>query len=109
MSKGYTVAPWRPKPGTGQSLAVANGSSATFTNAVGLDGQTRAILISLAPQTTAAGALVKITQTGAAATATDEVFVKTTDPPLLLAVSPGDKVSVYGTAVGTAYLVELTQ
>ena len=106
MSKGYTVAPWRPIPGTGQSLSLTATTAATFTNAVG--GQTRAIAVSLAPAATASGALIRITQAGTNATASLEFFIKTTDPPQILGCSPGDKVSVYPLANGTAYLTELT-
>lgn len=97
--------PWRIIDGSGQSLAVTT-SSATFTNAVG--SETRAIAISLAPIATATGALVKIDKAGSAATASQDLLVKTTDPPLIIGVSPGDKVSCLGLAACTAYLTELT-
>ncbi|HTO43135.1 MAG TPA: hypothetical protein VML56_03590 [Burkholderiales bacterium] len=111
MSKGYTVAPWKPIPGSGQSLAVGSGSSSTFTNAVGaITGSTamHAIALSLAPTATATGALIKISQAGTAATATSDILIKTTDPPLIVAVAPGDKVSAYGLAACTCYLTELS-
>jgi hypothetical protein len=106
MSKGYTTAPWGPIAGSGQSLAVGSGSSSTFTNAVG--SETRAILLSLAPTATPTGALFRISQAGTAATATLDLLVKTTDIPLVVRVSPGDKVSAFGLAACTAYLTELT-
>ena len=106
MSKGYTVAPWRPIPGTGQSLAVASGSSSTFTNAVG--SQTRAIWLNLTAAA-AAQAVIRITQAGTAATATLDLMIKWTDPPIVIGCSPGDKVSAFGvTAASTLYLTELT-
>lgn len=103
--------PWRIIDGSGQSLSVGSGSSSTFTNAVGaaaLGGETRAIALSLAPTATATGALVRIIKAGTAATASLDLLIKTTDPPLILAVTPGDKVSCYGLAACTAYLTELT-
>lgn len=107
MSKGYTIAPWRPIAGTGQSLSLNNGSSASFTNAVG--NETRAIWLSLAPAATASGCLVKISQAGTAATATSDIFIKTTDPGVVIACGPGDKVTAYGLAASlTLYLTELT-
>lgn len=116
MSKGQTVAPWRPISGSGQSLALNNGSDAHFTNAVGVGAlaqagqQTRAIALSLAPAATAAACLVAISNSGAAATATSDILIKTTDPPLILMCSPGDKVHAWGLAAGlTLYLTELTQ
>jgi hypothetical protein len=101
---------WHAKPGSGQSLAVSSGSSSTFANALNAlgDNQTRAFLISLAPTATATGALVKVSQAGTAATATSDILIKTTDPPLLLECAPGDKVSCYGLAACTAYLCEMT-
>ena len=110
MSKGYTVAPWRLKPGLGQSLAVSSGSASKFTNNFGADGQTRAVYVSLAPTTTATGCLIEVSHAGATtATATSGLLVKTTDPPLLLMVTPGDNISAYGLAACTLYVDELTQ
>lgn len=102
--------PWRIIDGSGQTLSVTT-SSATFANPVGaiaLGGETRAIAISLAPTATATGALVRIIKAGTAATAAKDLLVKTTDPPLILAVTPGDQVSCLGLAACTAYLTELT-
>lgn len=104
---GWTPqSPWRVIDGSGQSLAVSNGASSTFTNKVGTE--TRGIAISLAPTATAAGALVRIDPAGTAASATTDILIKTTDPPLILGVTPGDKVSVWGLAAVTAYLTELS-
>lgn len=104
------IIPWRPIPGSGQSLAVGSGSSSTFTNKMGLNTnyQTHAIMLSLAPTATATGCLVKISQAGTAATATLDILVKTTDPPLALSVAPGDQISAYGLAACTLYLTEIT-
>ncbi len=106
MSKGLTIAPWRPIFGSGQSLAVSSGASSTFSNAVG--SQTYAIALSLAPTATATGCLVSISHAGTAATATHDILIKTTDPLRVFACGPGDKVSAYGLAACTLYLTELT-
>lgn len=104
-------APWKIVPGSGQSLTLtSSGTNYAFANAVGkVAGATagpRAIAVSLAPQSTATGALVRI---NTAATASTDYFIKTTDPPLVIGVSPGDTVNVYTLgSSGTAYLVELT-
>lgn len=104
MSKGYTVAPWRPIPGTGQSLSLSSGADANFTNAVG--AETRAVALSLAPATTASGCLVRINH---AASASTDILLKTTDPPLIMACSPGDVIHAWGLASSlTLYLTELT-
>lgn len=103
---GWTPqSPWKVIPGSGQSLANAGSASSSFTNAVGTE--TRAIAISLAPTATPTGALVTITNAGVASTASKDILVKTTDPPLILGCSPGDKVTVWGLAAVTAYLTEL--
>ena len=106
MSGWTTIAPWKVIPGTGQSLANAGSASSKFTNKVGTE--TRAIAISLAPTATPTGALVTITPAGTASSATTDILVKTTDPPLILGCSPGDQVTVWGLAAVTAYLTELT-
>lgn len=103
MSKGVTTAPWRPIPGTGQSLALNNGSDANF-NAVGT--QTRAVWLALAPAATAAGCLVRV---GHAATASTDMLIKTTDPGVVIACGPGDVIHAWGLAASlTLYLTELT-
>jgi|SRR5581483_1767590 len=105
MSKGYTVAPWRPVVGTGQKLTVPLTGNVTSA-AVG--SQTRAILLSVIT----GNCLVRITQAGtnaADSTGNFDALIKTTDIPLILACSPGDKVNAYGIAAGTLYMNELTQ
>lgn len=87
-------------------MSLTASTAKSFTNAVG--AQTYAVAISLAPASTATGALVRITRAGTAATATGDYFVKTTDQPQILGCAPGDTVSVYALAAGTAYLTELT-
>lgn len=98
--------PWRPIAGSGQSLALtAASTNYEFANAV--SPQTYAVMISLAPAATAAYALVRTD--GSAATATTDVMIKTTDPPLVLTIAPNTKVNVWTSAAsGTAFLVELT-
>lgn len=105
MSKGVTTAPWRPIPGTGQVLTVPL-SGNVASAAVG--AQTRAVLLSVIT----GNCTIRITQAGTNATnATGgfDALLKTTDPPLVLALSPGDKVNAFGIAAGTLYLNELTQ
>lgn len=107
MSKGYTTAPWRPIPGTGQTLALSSGADTGFTNAVG--AQTRCIWLSMEPAATASGCLVTVSQAGTAATATGDLFLKTTDPGLLVMCSPGDKVHAWGLAASLKlHLTEMT-
>lgn len=76
-----------------------------------MGAQTRAVMLALAPTATATGAVFRITSTSvnAAATAAGlDFFIKTTDPPLIVACKPGDKVHAIGIAACTAYLSELT-
>lgn len=106
MSRWTPISPWKPIEGSGQSLALTATTAASFANAVGK--QTYAVAISLAPQATASGALIRISNADAAATATGDYFIKTTDQPQILGCNPGDSVSVYPLANGTAYLTEMT-
>jgi len=107
---GVRAIPWRPIPGSGQSLAVGSGASSTFTNKMGLNlnYQTHALVLSLAPTATATGCLIKVSQTGTAATAVLDLLVKTTDPPLIISCATGDEISAYGLAACTLYLTEVT-
>lgn len=99
---GWTViAPWRAIEGSGQALTVPNGSTVTST-AVG--SQTYAVLLSVIT----GNCLVRISKAGNAATTTTDVLVKTTDPPIVLSIRPGEKVSAYGLAAGTLYMCEMT-
>lgn len=99
--------PWKVIPGSGQELSLSGTTEAAFTNAVG--SQTRAIALSLAPTATATACLVTITQAGTAATVSTDILVKTTDPPLILGCSPGDKVTAKPLASCNLYLTELTR
>jgi|SRR6185437_6122466 len=98
---GIPVSPWRTIDGKGQSVTLTNGAGASFTNAVG--PQTYAVEISAT-----ANCLVRINSNGATASATKDVLVKGTDPPLVLGCGPGDSVSVWGLGAGAAYLSEMT-
>lgn len=107
MSKGYTSAPWKPIPGTGQVLALSNGADAGFTNAMG--AQTRAIWLALEPAATASGCLITISQAGTATTVSTDILLKTTDPGVVLGCSPGDKIHAWGLAASLKlHLCELT-
>lgn len=97
--------PWKLVDGSGQTLAVTT-SDAGFANALG--GETRAFAISLEPTATATGAWVRVSNASLAATAGKDMFIKTTDPPLVVGCTPGEHVHVIGIAACTACLVELT-
>jgi hypothetical protein len=106
---GWTpLSPWKPIAGSGQSLAVGAGASSTFANAVG--GETRCIQLSFAPTATAASSncVVRISPAGTAASATLDLLVKGTDPPLYIGCDPGDKVSAWGIVAGVLYLTEMS-
>lgn len=106
MGSGWTTtAPWKLIAGSGQTLAVTT-SSAGFTNVMG--PETRAFAISLEPTVTATGATVRVTAAALAATTAEGIFIKTTDGPLVVGCTPGEKVTVIGLAAATAHLVELT-
>jgi hypothetical protein len=93
--------------GTGRAVAVAAGSNTT--DAVAMGPQTRFCALSLAPAATGYVALVTISQGGTAATATADLAIKSSDPPLLVGCAPGDKVSVWGiTGTGELYVTEMT-
>lgn len=110
MSKGYTIQPWRPIAGTGQSITVPAGSSSAAASCAAFGASTRAIAVSLQPTATATWANISISQAGAtAATATGDLCIKTTDPPLIVGAFQGDKLRVYGGAAATLILTELTQ
>lgn len=98
--------PWKLIDGSGQTLAVTT-SSAAFTNAMG--SETRAFAISLEPTASPTGATVRVSNTpGLAATSAQGIFIKTTDEPLVVGCTPGEKVTIIGVAACTAHIVELT-
>jgi|SRR5579859_3622370 len=101
------IAPFKVIAGTGRSVAVA--SSANTTDTVAMGAQTRACVLSLTPAATAYAAMVTIQPSGVAATATKDICLKSTDPPLVVGCSPGDKIAVWGlAATGTLFVTELT-
>lgn len=101
------ISPFKILKGTGRSVSVANGSNTTDTVAMG--SQTRYCALSLSPAATAYAATITITNGGVAATATTDMALKSTDPPLIIGCNPGDKVSVWGLgATGTLYVTELS-
>jgi len=69
-----------------------------------MGAQTRAVALSVIT----GNCVVTITSGGSAASASKDFLVKVSDPPLVLACSPGDKVSAWGLAAGTLYICELT-
>jgi len=91
--------PFRLIPGTGQILAI--GATSVASTAFG--SQTYAIMVA------ALGNCHIATGTTPVAVATD-YLVKSSDQPLILAVSPGDKIAVIqdASATGNFSVVELT-
>ena len=96
-----TITPWKIIDGSGRTVAYTTAGTAS-SSAVG--AQTYAVYLSCIT----GNCLVRINSPGTAATASKDALVKTTDPPLILACGPGDKVNVYGIAAGTLYMCELT-
>lgn len=94
--------PWRPIDGTGQSTAFTAGAAAAVTNA--MDSQTYAVRLCA----TGGDCLVRISNAGTAATATNDVYVKSTDMPVEIGCQPGEKISVWGIGTGTLFCVDLT-
>lgn len=102
MSKWLATAPWKPIEGKGQSLALTNGASAKFTNAVGAN--THCVMLSAS----GGNCTVRISGAGDAATATD-FLIKATDPPVPLGCAEGDSITAWGLSAGvTLYLSEMT-
>lgn len=95
------ISPWKVKDGSGQSVAYTLSGTATSA-AVG--AETYAVYLSCIT----GNCMVRINSPGTAATASKDVLLKTTDPPLILGCGPGDKVNVFGIAAGTLYIAELT-
>jgi len=94
-------APWRAQDGKTQVLTVPlNGTVAS--SAVG--AQTYAVMLSVIT----GNCMVRVNQ-GIAASASQGILVKTTDPPLVLACGATDKVEAFGIAAGTLYVNELTR
>lgn len=106
MGGWVPVSPWKLIDGSGQSATTGIGAAAAITNPMGVE--TRAFAISLQPTATATAALVRVTNAGTVATATQGILVKTTDDPLVIGCSPGDRISVFGIAAVTANVCELT-
>lgn len=99
------VAPWRIIDGSGQSVTAGAAGKQTFTNAVG--SSTQAIAVRLAPAATPYLATVRI-GAGANATASTDYPIASTDPAQIFGIAPGQKVSVYFGAAGSAVMCELT-
>lgn len=99
------IAPLKVIAGSGQLLALSGTTAAAFS-AVG--AQTRAVALALAPTATATGCTVTITHAGTAATTSTDLFIKTTDPPIIVGCGPGDIVNMKPLASCNAYLTELS-
>lgn len=102
---GWTpISPWKIQPGTGQTVTAGASGNQTFTNPVG--AQTDAIAVRLAPATTPY--LATITTSGANATSSTDYPIASTDPPQIIGVGRGQKVSIFFGAAGSAQMCELT-
>ena len=99
MAHWIPIAPWRPIAGSGQNITTG-AASVQATNAVGDNAQ--AIQISA---TASCHVAIGMNPT---ATATD-MLVKASDPPLVIRVTPGEKIAaIQDTAGGTLNIVEVT-
>ncbi|MGN6652116.1 hypothetical protein [Trinickia sp.] len=96
-----TLSPWRPIPGSGQNITIG-ASSTQATNAVGDNAQ--AIQISAI----GGNCHVAIGQNPTAGAA--DMLVKASDPPLVVRVTPGEKIAAIqdGASTGTLNIVEVT-
>ncbi len=104
--KSLPIAPWKVIPGTGQSLSLSGTTAGAFANAVGK--QTYAVWLSIAPTATPTGAEVTITNAATGASTSTDIFLKTTDPGLIIGCAPGDTVAAKALATCVMYLTELT-
>lgn len=97
------VALWRPIAGTGR--IVTSGSGSSVTDSVAMGAQTYACYLSAITD----NVMITLQHGGVAATATTDMLLKTSDPPLILGCAPGDKIAAYGLGgAGVVYIVELT-
>jgi hypothetical protein len=102
MAKHLPLAFPRPIPGTGQSKTLTSGADAAMTNAI-----SKGFMVQLS--CTTFPCLVTISQAGTAATSSGDVLLKTSDPPLVLACQPGDKIHAWGLGgASILYAVEMT-
>lgn len=99
--------PLRIVGGSGQLVTAGAAGSQTFTNAVG--SQTHAIAVRLAPAATAYLATVRVSADGTAGTASTDYPIASSDSTQIIGVAPGEKVSVYFSAAGSAVMCELTR
>lgn len=107
MAQLVVDVPLRVVNGSGQSVTAGAAGSQTFTNAVGT--QTHAIAVRLAPAATAYLATVRISDAGTAGTASTDYPIASSDPTQLIGIAPGQKVSIYFGAAGSAVMCELTR
>lgn len=99
----FTISPWRPIPSTGQNVSIGNSAQAsTAFDASGENAQ--------AIQVSAIGGNCHVAL-GVNPTATSaDMLVKASDPPLIIRIAPGEKLSVIqdGSSTGTLNIVEMT-
>jgi hypothetical protein len=93
---------WRPISGAGQNLTLGGSSVASTAFDPNADGY-QAVLVS------ATGNCHIAVGTNPTATATD-MLVKSSDPPFVLRIAPGEKIAVIqdGAATGTLNLIPAT-
>jgi len=108
MSKGYTVRPWRPIDGSGQSISL---TTATHAESAAFGTQTYAFAIRLTPAATAFLATFRVSNAGTAATASKDYPISSSDPTMIVGCMPGDKVSIIQSSgsTQTVQICELTQ
>lgn len=100
MAAWVPISPWRPIAGSGQNIVIG-ASSVQATNAVGDNAQ--------AIQISSTGNCHVAIGTNPTATSSD-MLVKASDPPLVIRVTPGEKIAAIqdGASTGNLNIVEMT-
>lgn len=101
--KWLTIAPWRPIAGTGQNITI--GAASVPSTAFDANGENAQAI-----QISAVGGNCHVALgTVPVAVATDQL-VKSSDPPIILRIAPGEKLAVIqdGASTGTLNIIELT-
>jgi hypothetical protein len=95
-----TISPWRPIPGTGQNLTLGAASVASTV----FGSSTQAVSVS------AIGGNCHVTVGTAPVAGATDMLVKASDPPMIIRVSPGEKIAVIQdqSSTGTLNIIEIT-
>lgn len=100
----------RQIPGSGQQIGYSVSGSVAATKQVGV--QTYAVLVQAlgSDPTVPSGAIVSADTSGVASS-TNGQLVKESDPPVVIACTPGDTVAAFGIDAngGTLYITELSK